>query len=739
MAATLTFDILARDKASKTISKVGTSAEKTSKKFDVLKGVAVGAGIAAGAALFKFGKDSVAAFTEAEAAQTKLSDAFARFPKLADSNITAFRDLNTELAKKTKFDDDAYASGQAVLAQFGLTGKQILNITPLLGDYAAKTGKDLPTASKLLGKAFLGNTKALKDLGIVYKPTGDKAKDMANITKLLRTQVGGFAAKEGKTAAGKTEILKNQFGELQETVGSKLVPVLQTLTEWGLKVVDFISRNSDVIVPLVGVIGTIIAAIKIWTGVQAALNIVMALNPVALIVIAIAGLVAGVIIAYKKFKGFRDVVAAVFDWIKKNWPLLLGIITGPFGLIAIAIVKNFDTIKEKARTVFLFIANIFLDMIEGMLGALGKLLGAFAHLPGPLGKPFRKARDAVNDAKKSVEDFQKKINATHGKTVKITAEMKMKNRLKISAAQGGTSLLLSGKPMYLAAGGGVRGPGGRDKVPAMLTRDEYVIKAPSARKLGPAFLDRLNRVGDIGGDVAGMVVSTGKRLKLAAGGMVAAQNFVRAQASDPYVWGGVGPNGFDCSGLVGAAAAVAKGIANPFQRFFTTASNLAAAGWQRGLGAFSMGVRPGIHMAGNVGGLGFEAASTNLGIRVGGRATPMSGFPEQWHLPQFGNVFGGMGSVALGPRELQQLMKAVNIQWGVPSAGRVQSFANGTPYVPHTGMYQLHRGEAVTPAGGPRVVIELRSSGSKLDDLLMEALRRSIRVKGGNVQAVIGT
>ncbi|HKX46591.1 MAG TPA: hypothetical protein VJP77_07800 [Planctomycetota bacterium] len=52
----------------------------------------------------------------------------------------------------------------------------------------------------------------------------------------------------------------------------------------------------------------------------------------------------------------------------------------------------------------------------------------------------------------------------------------------------------------------------------------------------------------------------------------------------------------------------------------------------------------------------------------------------------------------------------------------------------------LQAGERVTPAGaGPAgVTLELRSSGSRVDDLLVELLRRAIRVKGGNVQAVLG-
>lgn len=42
-----------------------------------------------------------------------------------------------------------------------------------------------------------------------------------------------------------------------------------------------------------------------------------------------------------------------------------------------------------------------------------------------------------------------------------------------------------------------------------------------------------------------------------------------------------------------------------------------------------------------------------------------------------------------------------------------------------------------TGAGGQQTVLELRSSGSKLDDLLLELLRKSIRVRGGNVQLVL--
>lgn len=52
----------------------------------------------------------------------------------------------------------------------------------------------------------------------------------------------------------------------------------------------------------------------------------------------------------------------------------------------------------------------------------------------------------------------------------------------------------------------------------------------------------------------------------------------------------------------------------------------------------------------------------------------------------------------------------------------------------------LQAGERVTPAGasGDATVIEIRSGGSRMDDLLVELLQRAIRVRGGNVQLVLG-
>lgn len=231
----LTFSLFGKDvSASKTINDVAGAADRAGGVFKGMATVAGGALAALGVtaslkAVKEFVGDSVDAYKEAELAQTRLTDAYARFPAVTSVSIDSLRDLNTELMNKTRFDDDALASGQSVLAQFNLTGEQLRDLTPLLADYAAKTGKDLPSAAEDLGKAVLGQGRALKGIGIDFQDTGTAAGNFEQLMSGLRSQVGGFATTEGASGAGMAERINNQFGEMQETIGAGLLPVLMTL------------------------------------------------------------------------------------------------------------------------------------------------------------------------------------------------------------------------------------------------------------------------------------------------------------------------------------------------------------------------------------------------------------------------------------------------------------------------------------------------------------------------------
>ena len=237
---TLSMLVTAKDDASGVFRRVGSAAGDVDKAHGrmarsaaVAKTAMAGLGIAAAGAAVYFAKDSVQAYASAEKAQLALQDAYKKYPSLAHANIAAIRSLNTELQAKTRFDDDDLALMQSRLAAFKLTGQQLREVTPLVADYAAKTGKDIVSAGSSVGKALLGNTRALKEIGISYTSTGNRAKDYANILGLLQKKVGGFATgADAKTAEATMLRLDHAFGEIQETVGKALLPYLTDLANW---------------------------------------------------------------------------------------------------------------------------------------------------------------------------------------------------------------------------------------------------------------------------------------------------------------------------------------------------------------------------------------------------------------------------------------------------------------------------------------------------------------------------
>lgn len=388
--------------AKKALAALGQTESKSKGMSNAAKVALTGAATA----ITAFGVTSVKEFTAAQESQKALADAFERFPKLAGTSQAELQKLNTELQKKTKYDDDALASGQAVIAQFGVTGDQLKRLTPLLADYASRTGKDIPSAAQDVGKAMLGNAKALKNIGIKYTATGDQAADFENIMGLLNKQVGGFAEKEGTTAAGQAAILENQFGELQEQVGGALVPVLMELAPILTKVAGFLADNIGWILPLVGYIGTLVAALKAWNFIQATLNITMEANPVGAIILGVTALIAVVILVVKHWDSIKRAIMATFDWVKRNWPLLLAILTGPFGLAVLAIVRNWETIKrvvsgvldairDAVTTAVRWIVDRFQGLTDFVRGIPGKIADALSGIFRLVTDPFRRAFDAI--------------------------------------------------------------------------------------------------------------------------------------------------------------------------------------------------------------------------------------------------------------------------------------------------------------------------------------------------------
>lgn len=269
--------ILVDDSDVDKFSKAGSSALSMSSVMDkasvasaaVLGGLAAGAVVAGNAA------------AEAEQSTLDLQYALDQFPATADTNAEKLMMLNSALALKTKFDDDAIASGQGILAQFGLTGAQLEELTPKMLDYAAKTGQDVPAAAEALGKGLMGQGRALKAIGIDFTDTGSLAGNYDAILGGLTTQVGGFAEAQGETAQGSMAIFQNALGEIQENLGVAFLPLMTEASQKLAEFATWAADNTELIGFLAGGIGALATGVLVINGAMKAFAIVQAIQTAA--------------------------------------------------------------------------------------------------------------------------------------------------------------------------------------------------------------------------------------------------------------------------------------------------------------------------------------------------------------------------------------------------------------------------------------------------------------------------
>lgn len=119
---------------------------------------------------------------------------------------------------------------------------------------------------------------------------------------------------------------------------------------------------------------------KLQTAAQAALNFVMDANPISIIVIAIAALVAGIVVAYNKCEWFRNGVNAIGTWLKtfftvtlpqsfstvvnffkNNWKEILLFIVNPFAGAFALLYKNCDGFRVKVNNFIKIVKTAFIN------------------------------------------------------------------------------------------------------------------------------------------------------------------------------------------------------------------------------------------------------------------------------------------------------------------------------------------------------------------------------------------
>lgn len=173
-----------------------------------------------------------------------------------DGNTAAIEGL---IAKREDlaFSDDDLRDSLAVLVTSTKDVTEAQNLQAIAMDLARFKGIDLATASTAVAKASQGSTKEIKALGLELDDTATASDNLLAIQKATAGQAEGYA----KTMGGKWEAFNNKLGDVVETIGGALIPVVEGIMDFLLgTAIPAFGQLADilgpVLTPIVGLLGT---------------------------------------------------------------------------------------------------------------------------------------------------------------------------------------------------------------------------------------------------------------------------------------------------------------------------------------------------------------------------------------------------------------------------------------------------------------------------------------------------
>lgn len=302
----------------------------------------------------------------------------------AAKNFVAFRETQRKLSETT--DGLKMKLGEALEPALTKVMKAVVKLMPGIEGGAKKYLPELEKAASKAADTFGKFVPVLIDLARSALPD-------------LKTGLSGAASILGKTAGW---IQKNN---------AWLKPLVVTI---GAMVVAWEAFTK--------VMAIVTAVTKVYAGVQAMLDTEMDANPIGLIVIALAGLAVGLVEAYKHSQKFRDVVQGalhvvegsfkdllkagdtvwhgidaafngvktavskvkavtgdVISFVKAHWPLLAGILAGPFGLAVGEIIQHWGKVKSFFKAIPGDIKGFFSGAAKMLLGIGSSIIDGLVH------------------------------------------------------------------------------------------------------------------------------------------------------------------------------------------------------------------------------------------------------------------------------------------------------------------------------------------------------------------------
>lgn len=523
----IAINLFANENVSKAMKKVGDSVKGTESRFEKFHNALKTAALGAGAALAVLAKDSITAASDLSESMSKSNVVFGASAK-AVQDFAKTAALSLGQSQQQALEAAGTFGNLFVSMKIGQkeSANMSMQLVKLASDLASFNNVSPEEALEALRAGLVGETEPLRRFGINLDDAQMRAETLrlglgevgntltplqkaqsafSLIMKQSTTAQGDFARTSGGLA-NQQRILKAQFEDTKAALGQQLLPAALAFVKFLnsdmvpmlRSVGQFVSENKTILLTLATVIGVVVAALKVWTVVQGLLNIVMTANPIGLVVVAIAALVAGIIVAYKNSETFRKIVQGTWLGIKQVtlavWNAALKpVFEGIKWYILHVMIPGYKLLWSVIKTVWGGITSYFKTtwaVWKSIFSGIGKAVGGVRNAFGSAVSYIKKVWGSLTGA------LQAPINAFISAWNRISGTF---NSLR--SVVGRLPGFATGGVVPGYATGGVL-PGykpGRDSILAMLSPGEGILRPEAVKALGKGWLDKVNAAAMSGG------------------------------------------------------------------------------------------------------------------------------------------------------------------------------------------------------------------------------------------------
>ncbi len=381
-------------------------------------------------------KKAMSAYEVQNAAETKLTEIYRSRMGVSKKAAQATIEYAGALQKQGVVGDEVTLSGAQQLATFAKYPKTVNSLLPAMQNLLVQqkglngTSQDATQIANLMGKVMQGQTGALKRVGVSFTEAQEKVlkygteeEKAAMLSKVITENVGEMNKAMLATPEGKIQQMKNSFGDLAETIGATVAPVLASIAQW-------ISTN---LIPKIQQFITMIQSsglgAKIAAGVRMVMTVLQSLTP---IISQVAGFVMNIVqtvityampvlqrllpiiqtigstVATVMGKIFSVVVPIVQRIVAVVLPIVQRILS-VVGSVLRTMISVVTSILNRVKAVFSAVWSAIGPIVSRAVNGIKTVIGGIAAVVGKVRSTFNSVKEAIQKPIETVRDKVKGI------------------------------------------------------------------------------------------------------------------------------------------------------------------------------------------------------------------------------------------------------------------------------------------------------------------------------------------